>query len=136
MGFLDDATSVETYSDLEAYYTAHPDARHSGESDYGVWWKDDDGGNWRVTYVHRTGHYYAIYLGGTVSRRMTISSVLVSAGDREGPVLILGRGDACGDITLRDDEPSEEVLKGWAQQCGEQGSLAWAVQRIRAVAAA
>ena len=136
MGLIDEGLSdLETHPDIEAYYDAYPEARHSGESDYGVWWKDDDGGNWRVTYVHHTGHYYALHLGGTVSRRLAIAGnpILVSSGDgrSEGPVLILGQGETCGDLTLRDTEPSEVVLEGWAEPCGSQGSLAWAVQRIR-----
>lgn len=125
----------EQFPDIEAYYAAHPEARASVESDYGVWWKDEDGGNWRVTYVHETGHVYAICLGSTSSGLVSIGgeeAVMVSAGDgRSGPVVILGTIEACGDIGLRAPDPAERVLEGWADKCGEQGSLAWVIGRLR-----
>lgn len=140
-----DLQDLETHPDIEAFYSAHEAARYSGESDYGVWWKDDDGGNWRVTYVHETGHVYAICQGGTVSRRARIGGSpvdIVSAGAGAGPVVVMGilqpfpreeeervrREHWAG---VAPPEPAESVLDGWAQKCGQQGSLAWAFNRIR-----
>ena len=97
------------------YYYACPEACRSPESDYGVWWKDDDGGNWRVSFVHHTGHFYAVCLGGTIAREIVIGGgpgllLLTTVGHKpgldrhgsEGPVVIIGQGepfvsDAFGD---------------------------------------
>lgn len=135
-----DLAEMEKYPDIDAYYDAYPKARMSIESDYGVWWKDDDGGTWRVTYVHETGHVYAICSSGVASGVLRVGgqeAVYVSAGKAVGPVVILG--------TLHPnpwdpDEPSREPLATkdafggdrWATVCGGQGSLAWIAERVAA----
>lgn len=155
-----DLASLATYPNIEAFYDAHPTARHSIESDYGCWWKDDDGGNWRVTYVHETGHVYAIAAGSTISNQVRIGGevvAVVSAGNDKGPVVILAqlraftqerearlkrerleRWKASGysrklAAEIRSSEPPEvaAALDGWATKCGEQGSLAWVLAQIR-----
>lgn len=130
---------LQSYPDVEKYYQDHPDARPSPESDYGVWWRDDDGGVWRVTYVHTTGHVYAIRSSstGANSERVNVGgqvAVLVSAGREAGPVVILGKLEPWEDSDDPGDwsppEPAERALEGWAEVCGSQGSLAWVLERV------
>ena len=148
------------YPNIEAYYRAWPAARDSVESDYGVWWRDDDGGIWRVTYVHETGHVYAILVGprGATRRAARIGGqpvVMISAADDDhlpGPVAILGALDTWTDEQERaagraateawrtagfraprpewPQDPAGRLLDGWADICGQQGSLAWVMQRV------
>lgn len=158
-----DLARLETFPDIEAFYNAHPAARHSVESDYGCWWKDDGGGNWRVTYVHDTGHVYAIGSGSTSSRSVRVGGeevAVITPGESHGPVVILGQlptftkereaqvkserleaWKASGysralSLGVYSSEPPEiaAALEGWAQKCGEQGSLAWALAQIRRAA--
>lgn len=140
------AREHESYPHIGAFYDAHPTARRSVESDYGVWWKGPDGDNWRVTYVHETGHVYATRQGGTHSGRMVLDGeevFFVSAGASNGPVVILGRlapfPREVEEETRRRSrygvappDPAERALDGWSGVCGEQGSLEWAYQRVQA----
>jgi hypothetical protein len=135
----------ESYPNVDGFYDAHPAARLSPESDYGVWWKGPDGDNWRVTYVHETGHVYAIGQGGTRSGRMVLGGedvLVVSAGKLSGPVVILGQlapfPRELEEATRRTNRygvappgPAEAALDGWVQKCGEQGSLEWALDRVQ-----
>ncbi len=121
---------IESYPTIEAYYDAHEPARISAESDYGVWWRDDDGGLWRVSYVHNTGHVYAICQtsGGARTQILRIGgenmiSVCANDGDRAGPVVIIATLEAC----------AETALEGWADVCGGQGSLRWVFERLAPV---
>jgi hypothetical protein len=150
---------LETYPSIQAFYTRYAEARHSAESDYGVWWRDADGGVWRVTYVHDTGHVYAVR-GSHWSGAVTLGDhevLVVSAGNGEGLVVILGRlptftleregqlqrelRDAWAESGYaRELAPRsqysgppemEYAFEGWAEVCGTQGSLEWAYQRVR-----
>lgn len=136
---------AESYRNIEAFYTRFPAARRSPESDYGVWWKCPDGKNWRVTYVHATGHVYAIQLGGTTSFFDSgLDATVIMAGDKgpnEGPVVILGKIEPFPeeeeDRVRRSNRfrvappPIEGIIDGWAEKCGEQGSLEWIYDRIQ-----
>ncbi len=125
---------MNQFRNLDALYDAYPAARHSPESDYGVWWKDDDGGNWRITFIHHTGQFYAAFSGGTVSGKTTIGDQEVSyigIGGGEGPVVILGIARPVMDDRMGAPDPCEKILEGWAEKCGEQGSLQWATDMIQ-----
>lgn len=128
-----DEHGLEMYPDVGAFYDQHEEARYSIESDYGVWWKDDDGGNWRVSYVHATGHVYAIGSGSTMASVLNIGGeavAIIAAGNLNGPVVVFGRLN----IPKSADShrtPADDVLEGWAVECGKQGSLAWALERVR-----
>lgn len=141
---IPDLTELTQYRDIEAYYDAVPEAALSPESDYGVWWRDDDGGVWRVTYVHETGDVYAVRSPGVTSGRLRIGGVettLVSAGEHAGPVVVLGTIDTFTEeqeeaARLRSphrvaEPPLEAVIPGWPDRCGQQGSLGWVLSMIR-----
>ncbi len=122
------------FPSIDALYDAYPAARHSPESDYGCWWKDDDGGNWRLTFIHHTGQFYAEFSGGTVSAQTVVAGQRVqyiSAGGGRGPVLIVGIARPMMDDSMGAPDPCEKILEGWAEKCGEQGSLQWAIDRIQ-----
>ena len=108
---------VEFYDNTEAYYTAVPEARHSGESDYGVWWKDSLGMSWRLSYVHATGHLYI---------------VPASRLDQGGPLIVLATApkfDRTKEGMLVAD-PAEKILEGWGDACGKPDSLSWVYDRL------
>jgi len=140
---------VRTFPDIEAYYEAEPAARLSPESDYGCWWRDADGGVWRVSYVHETGDVYAIRSRGVESGLFRLGQevvALVSSGRAEGPVVILGRLAPWTEDQAKASEtphrpmgieppPSATALEGWADFCGAQGSLDWVYYRVVAFSA-
>lgn len=140
---------LDSFPTVEAFYLEHPAAHRSPESDYGVWWRDDDGGVWRVTYVHHTGHVYAVRSAGVRSGVANIGGqrcVLVSAGPGDGPVIILGQLPTFSDereAEVRAASPyrvaappeMERAMEGWPDQCGPQGGLAWVLERVTAEAA-
>lgn len=60
---------MNTYPNIEAFYSDNEARRWSGEADYGVWWTN--GGrwlHWRVSYILATGEVYTAELvaGGRV----------------------------------------------------------------------
>lgn len=135
--------ALRVFPDLRAFYGEHPDARHSVESDYGVWWRDDDGGIWRVTYVHATGQVYALRTSrvGSISEPVRIGdelATMISAGNDGGPVVILAQLEPWSDAdekrrdfgyrARQNPDPFERRIPRWADWCGAQGSLA----RLRA----
>jgi hypothetical protein len=114
---------LKIYANIEHYYDNVPAARRSGERDYGVWWKDEHGGNWRVSWVYATGDVYAIRLGRTTMIPLWAGGGIVSAGNgREGPVILLGR--------VADRDEMEDRVEGWAYRCGEPNSLHWIAARV------
>lgn len=132
----DAPVDLEAYPDREAFYDANPEARGSGESDYGVWWRDDDRGTWRISWVHATGDVYAVRAPRPAPRDTTYAGWLQLAGlyGARMPVVVLGNVGklrSTGPDAFDHTEPLEAILPGWGERCGELGSLAWAVRRIR-----
>lgn len=109
-----------TWASIEAFYADPQDyvgehRRLSPESDYGVWWRE--GGRnmppWRVSFVDKTSEVYAFCQGG---------------GSYSGHVELLAEGVPKKEV--------EELLDGWAEKCGEPGSLLWVRQQLFAWAPA
>ena len=100
------------YPSLDAFYADNPDRQMSGESDYGTHWTNPGQSYplWRVSYIQKTGEVYAVQLGGA------------------GVVQVLG--------TLAPDQDDiyyrtlNHVLDGWAEVCGQPGSLDWVRRRL------
>lgn len=114
------------WRDIEAYYDDDQRRRFSGESDYGCWYKDGAGGNWRVSYVDTTREVYAVYLGGGYASEVLLGGepvLIAGAGHGDGPVVLLG--------TFTSEPEADAALADWAQHCGEPGSLQWAWDRTR-----
>lgn len=64
---MDTLKQPVTYPSLQAFYSEDPRRERSGEADYGVHWRSDQGWaspRWRVSYIQATGEVYALELGG------------------------------------------------------------------------
>lgn len=104
---------MASYTNLEAFYAQNEARRRSGEADYGVWWMEPERPRmyWRVSYVAATGEVYALQFAG--------------AG---GQVEVLG-------VFPPDEGPNyykglDALLEGWADRCGQPGSLAWVKEKL------
>jgi hypothetical protein len=115
--------ALATFADEEAFFRADERRRRSGESDYGVWWRDELGAVWRVSFVHATGEVYALHQGPPTMTPMGRDLVMVSASAGvDGPLLVLAAG-------LTEAE-TEARLEGWAEMCGRPNSLGWIRERL------
>lgn len=106
------ALTCTSYESLEAMYEDSEQREHSPEVDYGVWWRPRrrlDLTVWRGSWIEATGEFYIVD-----QRRPFTHSF-----DRDVPpaVLILG--------TVHGRDRVENLLDGWADRCGEVGSLEW-----------
>jgi hypothetical protein len=129
--------SGRLYDDLDTFFRARsvpqrPDGSWLEDSyDYGVWWRDDEGGVYRLTWIgprlrdpSRSGELYLVRLDGPRRAEIAPGVDLIAAGDDTGRVEMLcrvppvGREDAA-------DENVEALLEGWADVCGEVGSVRW-----------
>ena len=101
---------MNTYPNIEAFYSENEARRRSGEADYGVWWHDGVRAEfWRVSYVQATGEVYAV-------------------NHHHGWVEVLG-------IVEPDPEGSyyqtlDRLLEGWSEHCGKLNSLAWVREKL------
>lgn len=124
------------YQTLGEYLAESDDRLRSPELDFGVHWRDARDGQWRVSWVERTGEVYAVRLGpsriGEPSRLTGLTPeqeriILQHGGTASGPVLVLG--------IVPGREAIEAVLEGWADACGRE-SVRWIVDRLSAGAVA
>lgn len=121
---------MKTYGSIRDYCEAVPAAKTSGEVDFGVHWKDDGGGVYRVSWVRDTGEVYAVRIGRGIGPRGLHRPSFVEPRAAWGPegVVILG--------VVPSRERLEEALEGWADRCMTgRASLDWALERV-AVASA
>lgn len=110
---------LETFADVGVFYAMRGGER-SGESDFGVWWYDDEqawSGCWRVSAVEATGDVYAV-----LERPRT-------RNERRGKVVLLGN---LGGPDLGYTK-AHAALEGWEQICGAADSLSWVLDRVRLV---
>lgn len=87
----------------DAFYSKE-ERRKSRELDFGVWWRDG---------VYHP-QYRVTYLPGTRE--------LICVNQFSDDYQILGR--------IVSEERAEEILKGWAEICGEINSLDWVRNRL------
>ena len=106
------------FPSIDAFYAADPRRRWSGEADYGVHWRLAGWEyRWRVSYVQATGEIYAVHQGATI-----------------GPVFVLGTVEP-DPVDERDRRSVyyatlDDMLSGWAEQCGGPDSLRWVKDRL------
>ena len=105
--------SASLFRDLESFYSAGVNRRHSQESDYGVHWRQgtDTSDRWRVSYIRATGEIYA---------------------RREYRPLIALLGVVPPDEAERGPwrRTLERILEAWADRCGKPGGLEWVRDRL------
>lgn len=107
--------------------------------DYGVWWRDDRGGVYRLTWIGDRmrdrdadpGELYLARLSGPTRVGFDLgggeSAVAISAGRATGSVELL----CC--VAPVEGHPTERldaILDGWADVCGETNSVAWVRDRV------
>lgn len=82
--------------------------RHSGELDFGVWWRPAVGNEtFRVSTVKDTGEVYQV---SAQTGEVTVLCVL--------------------DAPAYDN--AERIFEGWAEHCGRPGGLGWVHERAQA----
>jgi hypothetical protein len=97
-----------TYSALAAFYRVDPRRRISRETDFGLWWRGEDGlPSYRAAWVEATGELYLVQHG---------------PGRGAGRVTLLGQ--------QADRDALERQLAGWREVCGRPGSVRWLRDRL------
>lgn len=115
--------ALPTFPSVEAFYADDERRRLSPEWDYGVWWCDEAGGVYRLTWVCDTGELIVVHLSGPIYGRLLGADALVVSAGRELAVAVVA--------VVEGEENVEALLDGWAQVCGEPESLAWVLERVR-----
>lgn len=90
--------------------------RRSPERDFGVWWRDEHGITYRVSWVLVTGEVVAVRLG----------AALGNAGQVEVLGVVPYDGDPFTHRRESAQSAMDQILGGWADVCGAPGSLDWA----------
>lgn len=118
-------TITRRYDDINSFYLEDPRRRDSGETDFGVWWKDDFERNYRVSWVQDTGELYAVALGEVSIARVSSEEAVTFGGPTDTGFVEL----------LATDLPSigivEAKLQGWPDVCGTAKSLSWVRSRVQ-----
>lgn len=124
---------IEIYPSLADFYNANPARQRSPELDFGVMWRAAGRSHpqWRISYVDLTGELYAYELGAAgssaleVLERLPLRPCEACAGTG-GPDF--GACHRCGGTGFS-RLAVDAVLAGWADVCGDEGSLEWARRR-------
>ncbi|GAC1437553.1 MAG: hypothetical protein NVSMB51_11860 [Solirubrobacteraceae bacterium] len=100
---------MASYRTLENFYRADLRRADSQERDFGLWWREPEGGTLhRAAWVRATGEFYLAELGTPTPAVHVLAAGL---GERE----------------------LERQLAGWAEVCsGQAGSLQWLRERVGA----
>jgi hypothetical protein len=108
------------WASIEAFYAENPTRARSGESDFGVWWREPATPypTYRVSVVARTGEIYSHQAGSETVELLGIVE------HRES------------DLPTSLEQPlayteAERILDGWAEECGKDGSMMWLRGRLR-----
>jgi len=137
--------STSRYASVEAFYDADERRRRSPELDFGVWWRAG-GAMFRLTWVDETGELIAVQF--TPARWVGLADELESVhvpriyaervelvaeqtGLIVGVALVGGTAESVTVLgVVRSRDVVERLLEGWAEVCGEPGSLEWVVERV------
>lgn len=102
------------YDGLTEFYMSEPARWGSGEADFGVFWRDEYGQNYRVSYVQATGEVYALRLGYADT---SVEVLAVVPPDSTEP----------GEVYY---QTLEQVLAGWVNWIHKPNSLQWVRDRL------
>lgn len=143
------------YDDLDTFFAERGLKRRpkggwwEDSYDYGVWWYDDDGSTCRLTWIgpqsrpdpSQAGELYSVRLSGPhVSQGGSLARI--SAGEARGAVefhCVIPPVEEARDLypePIYADQKVEQVLVGWAEECGKLGSLQWVRNRAQTAARA
>jgi hypothetical protein len=124
---------MSAFSSLDLFYELDERRRRSPELDFGVWWRWGND-HYRLTWVDATGELIAVRMGAPRFDRMIqvathgFLAFDVAASGEPMQVYVLAV------ISFR--AQVEQLLDGWAEVCGEPGSMGWVAERLRSEARA
>ena len=127
---------MESFKNVEDFYSDNSARRYSPEAGYGVHWKLAGWPNsWRVSYVRDTGEVYAVQQGPQRGGVLPTGEIFIATGPGEGPVLLLGHFPIDEEAGPYDVyyHGLEHLLEGWPEHCGRPNGLAWVIERMKTV---
>ena len=114
--------------------------------DYGVWWRDRQGGIYRLSWQDDTDELYLVRLSGPhVSTFSGVTEddhgMVMSAGGASGMVEVLAmipahedgnrpRPDRSGGPPPYRDDTVEKILEGWPDHCDQPSGIDWLNERV------
>ena len=128
---------MQSFKNVEEFYSDNSARRRSPEADYGVHWKLDGWPNsWRASYVRDTGEIYAVHQGPIQTGILPTGEIIIANGLEEGPVLLLGHFP-WQPSNLEEAGPHdvyyrglEHHLEGWPERCVQPNGLAWVIEKL------
>ena len=106
---------MDSYPNIEAFYSENEARLRSGEADYGVWWHDGVGCEfWRVSYVQATGEIYAVKYHACWCPHGQVEVLGIVEPDPEGSYY----------------QTLDRILEGWSEYCGRLKSLPWIREKL------
>ena len=124
---------MQSFKNVEEFYSDNSARRRRPEADYGVHWKLEGWPNsWRVSYVRDTGEIYAVQQGPIRSGILPTGEIIIANGPEEGPVLLLGHFPIDEEAGPRDVyyHGLEQLLEGWTERCGRPNGLVWVIEKL------
>ena len=124
---------MQSFKNVEEFYSNNSARLRSPEADYGVHWKLEGWPNsWRVSYVRDTGEIYAVHQGPIRTGILPTGEIIIANGLEEGPVLMLGHFPIDQETGPRDVyyHSLEKHLEGWPERCGLPNGLVWVIDKL------
>ncbi len=124
---------MQSFKNVEEFYSDNPARRRSPEAGYGVHWKLEGSPNsWRVSYVRDTGEIYAVQQGPIQSGILPTGEIIITTGPEEGPVLLLGHFPIDEEAGPYDVyyHGLEHFLEGWPERCVQPNGLVWVMEKL------
>ena len=124
---------MQSFKNVEEFYSDNSARRRSPEADYGVHWKLEGWPNsWRVSYVRDTGEIYAVQQGPIRTGILPTGEIIIANGLEEGPVLLLGQFPIDEEAGSRDVyyHSLERHLEGWPEKCVQPNGLVWVIEKL------
>ena len=129
---------MQSFKNVEEFYSENSARRRSSEADYGVHWKLEGWPNsFRVSYIRDTGEIYAVQQGPIRSGTLPTGEIIIATGPEEGPVLLLGHFPWQPNGDLEKAGPRnvyyrglEKLLEGWPERSIQPNGLVWIIEKL------
>ena len=129
---------MQSFKNVEEFYSENSARRRSPEADYGVHWKLEGWPNsFRVSYIRDTGEIYAVQQGPIRSGTLPTGEIIIATGPEEGPVLLLGHFPWQPNGDLEKAGPRnvyyrglEKLLEGWPERSIQPNGLVWIIEKL------
>jgi hypothetical protein len=117
---------------LDSRLVRHFNGRFAEDGyDFGIWWRDDCGGVYRLTWVGARGRGDVALAGELYLERVNVGAR--DRGwfiDRVELLCIIPPVPTTPDENDRPEQRVSDILDGWAEVCGEPNSVAWIRDRV------